>query len=149
MKTVKSTFSVSFFLKRNAQKINGNTPIIARITINGKVAQFSTKLEITPELWSVQSGKAIGRSNEIMQINCVLDGIRAKIQSHYQPLNIWKKFAEYSNIWLRQNSVKRQYGMLVSSTFHFPLVIGFHPLFNEIVSPSFDVKITLLSAYQS
>jgi hypothetical protein len=34
MKTVKSTFSVSFFLKRNAQKTNGNMPIIARITIN-------------------------------------------------------------------------------------------------------------------
>ena len=86
MKTVKSTFSVSFFLKRNAQKINGNMPVIARITINGKVAQFSTKLEITPDLWSVQSGKAIGRSNETVQINSVLDGIRAKIQSHYHSL---------------------------------------------------------------
>jgi len=86
MKTVKSTFSVSFFLKRNAQKSNGNMPIIARITINGGVAQFSTKLEITPNSWNVQAGKATGRSNEAMQINNVLDGIKAKIQSHYHSL---------------------------------------------------------------
>lgn len=86
MKTVKSTFSVSFFLKRNAQKANGNMPIIARITINGEVAQFSTKLEITSGQWSVQTGKAVGRSGEAVQINNVLDGIRAKIQSHYHSL---------------------------------------------------------------
>ena len=86
MKTVKSTFSVSFFLKRNAKKANGNMPIIARITINGDVAQFSTKLEISPDLWSVQMGKATGRGSEATHINGVLDGIRARIQSHYHAL---------------------------------------------------------------
>jgi len=86
MKTVKSTFSVSFFLKRNAQKANGNMPIISRITINGEVAQFSTKLEIAPNLWSVQIGKALGKSNDALQINNVLDGIKSKIQSHYHSL---------------------------------------------------------------
>ncbi|MDR0505579.1 MAG: site-specific integrase [Dysgonamonadaceae bacterium] len=86
MKTVKSTFSLSFFLKRNAQKANGNMPVIARITINGAVAQFSTKLEIAPNLWNVKMGKVTGRSNEAVQINNILDGIRAKIQSHYHSL---------------------------------------------------------------
>ena len=86
MKKVKSTFSVSFFLKRNAQKANGNMPVIARITINGEVAQFSSKLEIAPESWSIQLGKAIGKSKETVQVNSVLDGIKAKIQSHYHSL---------------------------------------------------------------
>jgi hypothetical protein len=86
MKTIKSTFSVSFFLKRNAKKANGNMPIIARITINGDVTQFGTKLEIAPDLWSVKTSKATGRSNEALQINNVLDSIRAKIQSHYHSL---------------------------------------------------------------
>jgi site-specific recombinase XerD len=86
MKKVKSTFSVSFFLKRNAQKANGNMPVIARITINGEVAQFSAKLEIAPESWSIQLGRAIGKSKETVQINSVLDGIKAKIQSHYHSL---------------------------------------------------------------
>ncbi|MDR1729448.1 MAG: site-specific integrase [Prevotellaceae bacterium] len=86
MKTVKSTFSLSFFLKRNAQKANGNMPIIARITINGRVAQFSTKLEVLPEQWNVQTGKATGKSNETVQINQILDGIKSNIQSHYHTL---------------------------------------------------------------
>lgn len=86
MKTTKSTFSVSFFLKRNAQKANGNMPIIARITVNGEVAQFSTKLEIDPDLWNVSAGKAVGRNKEVGQINDILDGIKAKIKSHYHTL---------------------------------------------------------------
>jgi len=86
MKTIKSTFSVSYFLKRNAKKANGNVPIISRITINGNMAQFSTKLEISPNLWSVPIGKVIGRSSGAQQINNILDGIRAKIQSHYHSL---------------------------------------------------------------
>lgn len=86
MKAVKSTFSVSFFLKRNAQKANGNVPIIARITINREVAQFSTKLEVAPEIWNIQTGKVNGRSAEAQHINSVIDGISAKIRSHYHNL---------------------------------------------------------------
>ncbi|MFV0482815.1 MAG: Arm DNA-binding domain-containing protein [Bacteroidales bacterium] len=46
---MKSTFKVAFFLKRKAARHDGTVPIIARITINGKVAQFATKLYIAPE----------------------------------------------------------------------------------------------------
>ena len=42
---MKSTFRVLFFLKRDKVKKNGNMPIMARITINGRLAQFNTKLE--------------------------------------------------------------------------------------------------------
>ena len=43
---MKSTFRVLFFLKRDKVKKNGNMPIMARITIDGKLAQFNTKLEV-------------------------------------------------------------------------------------------------------
>ena len=42
---MKSTFRVLFFLKRDKVKKNGNMPIMARVTIDGKLAQFNTKLE--------------------------------------------------------------------------------------------------------
>ncbi len=42
---MKSTFRVLFFLKRDKVKKNGNMPIMARITIDGKLVQFNTKLE--------------------------------------------------------------------------------------------------------
>jgi len=43
---MKSTFKVLYYLKRNAIRRNGNMPIIARITVDGKMVQFNTKLEI-------------------------------------------------------------------------------------------------------
>jgi hypothetical protein len=41
---MKSTFKVLFYLKRNALRKDGTMPIVARITVDGKIAQFSTKL---------------------------------------------------------------------------------------------------------
>ena len=52
---MKSTFRVLFFLKRDKVKKNGNMPIMARITIDGKLAQFNTKLEVNPKNWSTQT----------------------------------------------------------------------------------------------
>ena len=48
---MKSTFRVLFFLKRDKVKKNGNMPIMARITIDGKLVQFNTKLEVNPKNW--------------------------------------------------------------------------------------------------
>ena len=83
---MKSTFKVLFFLKRNAQRKDGCMPIIARITIDGKVAQFNTKLEVAPSFWSVTQGKALGRTAEVVQLNGMLDSIRASVYNHYHTL---------------------------------------------------------------
>ena len=58
---MKSTFRVLFFLKRDKVKKNGNMPIMARVTIDGKLAQFNTKLEVNPKNWSAKTGKVNGR----------------------------------------------------------------------------------------
>ncbi len=83
---MKSTFRILFFLKRNAQRKDGTMPIIARITVNGKVAQFTTKLEIHPDDWHTPSGKAVGRTKEIQQINSILDEIKASVHRTYHEL---------------------------------------------------------------
>ena len=70
---MRSTFKLLYFVKRNAVKKNGNAPIIARITIDQVVAQFNTKLEINPAHWSVELGKASGRTAEAVHINSMLD----------------------------------------------------------------------------
>ena len=70
---MKSTFRVLFFLKRDKVKKNGNMPIMARITIDGKLVQFNTKLEVNPKNWSVVHhslfleyvyNKSVNRSND-------------------------------------------------------------------------------------
>jgi site-specific recombinase XerD len=80
---MKSTFKVLFYLKRNAKRRNGNMPVIARITIDGKIVQFSTKLEINPEYWNTRLGKANGRSVEVQKINSLLDEIKASVHRIY------------------------------------------------------------------
>ena len=76
---MRSTFKLLYFVKRNAVKKNGNAPIIARITIDQVVAQFNTKLEINPAHWSVELGKASGRTAEAVHINSMLESIRSTV----------------------------------------------------------------------
>lgn len=80
----RSTFKILFYLKKgNLTKKNGNAAIMARITIDGELAQFSAKLEILPELWNNTLGKAIGSSANSHKINRQLDLIRSNLTVHY------------------------------------------------------------------
>ena len=80
---MKSTFKVLFYLKRNAIRKDGKMPIITRVTIDGKIGQFNTKLEILPNNWSVKMGKVIGNHPENKQHNAQLNEIRASLHAIY------------------------------------------------------------------
>lgn len=83
---MKSTFKILFYIKRSAQKKDGTMPIVARITVNGKISQFNTKLYVFPENWSVDKGKATGRNTEAVSINNLLEEIKTSIHSVYHEL---------------------------------------------------------------
>lgn len=86
MKSTRSTFNILFYLKRKAKKSNGNAPIMGRITVNGKSAQFSAKIEINPDLWSVEAGKASGKSLSAQEINALLESIKTTMTKIYRDL---------------------------------------------------------------
>ena len=48
---MKSTFKVLFYQK-GSEKRNGEVTIMARVTVDGKICQFSTKQSIHPDNWS-------------------------------------------------------------------------------------------------
>ena len=48
--------------------------IMARITIDGKLCQFSTKQSILPDSWNIAAGKAKGK--DAGKINALLDDIK-------------------------------------------------------------------------
>ena len=81
---MKSTFKVLFYLKKGSEKKNGEVMIMARITIDGKLCQFSTKQSIQPENWNVVAGKAKGR--DAGKINSLLDDIRASLNTIYHKM---------------------------------------------------------------
>lgn len=78
---MKSTFKVLFYLKKGAEKRNGEVIIMARVTVDGKICQFSTKQSIHPDNWNVKAGKATGKSS--VQINKLLDDIKASLNQIY------------------------------------------------------------------
>lgn len=78
---MKSTFKVLFYLKKGSEKRNGEVTIMARVTVDGKICQFSTKQSIHPDNWSVKAGKAMGKS--AVQLNKLLDDIKASINHIY------------------------------------------------------------------
>jgi len=81
---MRSTFKVLFYLKKNNLNKDGEAPIMARITIDGTIAQFSCKVSIRPDLWETKYNRAIGRSEQAGQINRLLDEIKAGIDRHYK-----------------------------------------------------------------
>jgi len=83
---MKSTFNVLYYLKRNAIRKDGRMPIVTRITVDGHVAQFNTKLEIQPASWSVKMGKVIGHSSDSKQHNAQLEDIKASLHGIYHEL---------------------------------------------------------------
>ena len=82
----RSTFRVLFYLKRNAPKKNGLVPVMCRITVNGKISQFSCKLDVEEKLWNVNLGRMSGRSVVAQEANRMLDKIRVGINKAYQEI---------------------------------------------------------------
>lgn len=83
---MRSTFKVLFYLKRNAPKKNGLIPVMCRITVNGKISQFSCKLDVEEKTWNIELGRVSGRSTVAQETNRMLDKIRVGINKAYQDI---------------------------------------------------------------
>ena len=76
MKTKRSTFATSFYIKRSAvRNRDGKAPIMVKISIDGDDKVLGTKLFVTPDLW--ENGKAKGKSAEATEINGQLKEVSA------------------------------------------------------------------------
>ncbi|HNW97982.1 MAG TPA: site-specific integrase [Bacteroidales bacterium] len=73
------TFSILFFVKRSRALKNGALPIYARITINGKRAEFVIQKNVDECLWDNDKSCAKGNSKQSKEINDYLDYVKAKI----------------------------------------------------------------------
>ena len=79
---------VSFYLKRegNTERTETNPdtvfPIVGKIIIGNTIAQFGSKLKIEERLWSVKSGRAIGKSRVAVELNREINKINLSIHAH-------------------------------------------------------------------
>ena len=63
-KASKNTFSVIFVIQKGKCRPDGKAPIVARITVNGEMVHFSTKMYIEPERWLPLEYKTKGQTHE-------------------------------------------------------------------------------------
>ena len=78
----KSTFRILFYVRKNQINKAGKAGIMIRLTINGETSQFSSKLEVDPNLWNVKGQKMEGNSCNARQLNSLLDDIRVSLKNH-------------------------------------------------------------------
>ncbi len=81
-----SEVKVSFYLKRNEEKVDGTVPVLGRIRIGKSMVQFSAKVSVPVSLWDTKPGRAIGKSKTALSVNTLLDKICVAVHSSYKEL---------------------------------------------------------------
>lgn len=81
---------VSFYLKREKSKEQNPDavyPIVGKIIIGKTIAQFGSKLKVEERLWSVKSGRAIGKSHVAIELNREINKINLSIHARYREIS--------------------------------------------------------------
>ncbi|SRX56074.1 site-specific integrase [Aequorivita sp. CIP111184] len=81
------TFSILFYPRGNDIDRNGNTPIYARITVNGKRSEFSIKRKVLLTKWNSDAGKIRGTTSDVRELNKYMTSIRSKINKIQEQLS--------------------------------------------------------------
>lgn len=81
-----STFKILFYVRKNYLNKQGKASIMIRVTINGDVSQFSSKLDVDPIMWDTSAGKVKGNSFDAKKLNSIIGNIRTSIDNHYHEL---------------------------------------------------------------
>ena len=79
-------FKVLLYLERSGLDKSGKAPIMGRITVNRTMAQFSSKLSCTPELWNPRESRLNGKSKEAVEINAKIDKLLLAINLAFDSL---------------------------------------------------------------
>ena len=80
---MRSTFKILFYLNTSKRKKSGLCPLMGRITIDGKIAQFSLKEDVHPDCWNSQNERANGKNREHIALNRKIEHTEQSIRNIY------------------------------------------------------------------
>ena len=63
-----------------------------RVSVNGESVQFSSKLDIEPQLWDTTNQKMIGTTKAAREFNALLDDIRTSLRNHYREIEKYEAY---------------------------------------------------------
>ncbi|MAU70625.1 MAG: transposase [Pseudozobellia sp.] len=82
----KHTFNVHFWLRKNALKKDGTAPIYARIWIDSKAVDISTKKAVLEKNWNYNACRVKSKVKNSGNINDALDTVNLNLKSAYRQL---------------------------------------------------------------
>ena len=88
----KSTFTILFYARKNQVNRMGKAGIMIRVTVNGESVQFSSKLDIEPQLWDATNQKMIGTTKAAREFNALLDEIRTSLRNRYREIEKYEVY---------------------------------------------------------
>lgn len=80
---MRSTFKILFYLNTSKRKKSGLCPLMGRITVDGKVAQFSLQEDVYPNNWDPQKGRTTGKTREHIELNRKIEDTEQAIKKIY------------------------------------------------------------------
>lgn len=80
------TLTLSFQIKANKLKNNGQAPLVLRVTIGGCRFEISTKISIEPKKWDSARRMVKGNSEEARTINNLLSNFENRVQREFNLL---------------------------------------------------------------
>ncbi len=84
---MQTTFSILFYPRGNDIDNNGNAPIYARITVNGKRSEFSIRRKVLLTKWNSDAGKIRGTTSDVRELNKYMASIRTKVNKIQEQLS--------------------------------------------------------------
>lgn len=87
----RGSFRLLFFLNRSKARPDGTSPILLRITINGRQQAMTIHRHVHPDDWDAAAGRVRGRSDESQVINRHMEVLRIRAYDRYNELLLYKE----------------------------------------------------------
>ena len=81
-----STCKILFYIRKNYLNRDKKAPIMIRVTIDGRMVQFNSKLDIEPQYWNPKKQRAEGSGKQIKMFNTLLENIKYSLQNHFHEI---------------------------------------------------------------
>ena len=81
-----STFKILFYIRKNYLNRDKKAPIMIRVTIDGRMVQFNSKLDIEPQCWNPKKQRADGSGKQVKMFNTLLENIKYTLQHHFHEI---------------------------------------------------------------
>ena len=117
---MKHSINILFWLLNNRiSKKTGESPIMVRITVDGKRAELSTGKKVLPEKWNVNAGRMKGNSEEARVFNRALTKIYVELEKIYDDLDRAGQFISAQTIKrIYQGETVQQHSLLQLFKYH-------------------------------